>query len=129
MPMKPKRPCPGRGPRYHTCPNVIGSEERYCSTCTEYFERENAKYDKERDKTEDRQWIHSPRWRRESKAHLDAHPLCVPCEKQGITKAAGLTDHIIPHKGNYELFWDQSNWQSMCNDCHEAKHGPERWKK
>ena len=129
MPTKPKRACPGRGPRYNSCRNVIGSHERYCGVCLAYIKRETAKYDRDRDETAERQWIHSPRWRRESKTHLDAHPLCVPCEKEGRTTAAYLVDHIIPHEGNYELFWDHNNWQSLCNDCHEIKHGPDRWGK
>jgi 5-methylcytosine-specific restriction protein A len=32
-----------------------------------------------------------------------------------------VVDHIIPHKGNYKLFWDKSNWQSLCKSCHDKK--------
>jgi len=33
-----------------------------------------------------------------------------------------VVDHIIDHKGNMELFWDQSNWQSLCRKpCHSQK--------
>lgn len=93
------------------------------------MDKENAKYDKERDQTEERQWIHSPRWRKASRMFLNEHPLCAECERQGRTRGAYLVDHIIPHEGNYEKFWDESNWQSMCIEDHEAKHKGDRWGK
>lgn len=38
---------------------------------------------------------------------------------------ADLVDHIRPHKGDMELFWDGSNWQSMCDLCHRKKSASE----
>jgi len=38
----------------------------------------------------------------------------------GKTKAAEVTDHIIPHEGDVELFWDQGNWQPLCKVCHDS---------
>jgi 5-methylcytosine-specific restriction protein A len=48
------------------------------------------------------------------------HPLCVKCGR-----AASLVDHILPHKGNQELFWNSDNWQSMCATCHNIKTASE----
>lgn len=61
------------------------------------------------------------RWQKASKAHLRANPLCVECLRDGITKAAECVDHTIPHKGDYKLFWDRSNWQSLCIPCNSRK--------
>lgn len=33
---------------------------------------------------------------------------------------ANVVDHVIPHRGNTALFWDRSNWQSLCEHCHNA---------
>ena len=41
------------------------------------------------------------------------HPLCVQCAKQGKYVRATVVDHIIPHRGDQKLFWDQNNWQSV----------------
>jgi 5-methylcytosine-specific restriction protein A len=39
--------------------------------------------------------------------------------------AANEVDHIKPHKGDMALFWDSSNWQSLCKPCHSAKTATE----
>ena len=48
------------------------------------------------------------------------NPLCVMCTAQGRVTAAQVVDHITPHKGNEELFWDESNWQSLCATHHSS---------
>jgi 5-methylcytosine-specific restriction protein A len=39
----------------------------------------------------------------------------------GVITAATIVDHINPHKGDQALFWDQSNWQVLCKQCHDRK--------
>lgn len=34
---------------------------------------------------------------------------------------ADVTDHIKPHRGDVNLFWDRSNWAGCCNACHTLK--------
>ena len=34
---------------------------------------------------------------------------------------ATVVDHIIPHRGDQKLFWDQNNWQALCKSCHDKK--------
>jgi 5-methylcytosine-specific restriction protein A len=64
-------------------------------------------------------------WRKISKAYLNANPLCVRCKAEGKFVKATVVDHIIPHKGDRELFWDRSNWQSLCKHCHDVKTSTE----
>jgi 5-methylcytosine-specific restriction protein A len=59
-------------------------------------------------------------WRKASKLFLLHNPLCADCARRGITKEAGVTDHIVPHKGDPALFSDPSNWQPLCFTCHNA---------
>ncbi len=61
------------------------------------------------------------RWRDASRRHLAQHPLCAECKRQGRVRHATLVDHVRPHKGRDDLFWDASNWQSLCVECHVAK--------
>lgn len=55
------------------------------------------------------------RWRKERGAFLLAYPLCACGE------AATMVDHIEPHGGDPVKFWDRSNWQPLCKDCHDSK--------
>jgi 5-methylcytosine-specific restriction endonuclease McrA len=61
------------------------------------------------------------RWQKARSAYLSKSPLCVICKKSGIFTAAVDLDHIIPHRGDMALFWDQSNWQGLCKSCHSEK--------
>ena len=61
------------------------------------------------------------RWRQAREGYLRAHPLCVECERQGRLTPATDVDHIKPHKGDRTLFWQSSNWQSLCATCHSTK--------
>lgn len=65
------------------------------------------------------------RWQRESKAHLREHPLCEECRRNGRITRATCVDHVKPHKGDQVLFWDPTNWQSLCDSCHSRKTATE----
>ncbi len=63
------------------------------------------------------------RWRRARKAFLERHPLCAECQREGKLTPATVVDHIVPHRGDQRLFWDKTNWQPLCKDCHDKKTG------
>jgi 5-methylcytosine-specific restriction enzyme A len=66
------------------------------------------------------------RWRRVSREYL-SRPFCAICARAGLTVPATVVDHVIPHKGNDWLFWDPTNWQSLCTHCHNShKQSAER---
>lgn len=56
------------------------------------------------------------RWKRLSRAFLAEYPVCFVCGAK-----AEIADHIQPHRGNIELFFDESNLQPMCWRCHSRK--------
>lgn len=60
-------------------------------------------------------------WVKLSKDFLATHPFCVACYKKGIMAKATETDHIIPHRGNIDLFYDVRNLQALCKSCHAKK--------
>jgi 5-methylcytosine-specific restriction protein A len=61
------------------------------------------------------------KWREAREEYLRDHPLCVLCLDRGIVRPALVVDHIIPHRGDVGLFWDEDNWQALCVACHTAK--------
>ncbi|MDC3414281.1 HNH endonuclease [Terrihalobacillus insolitus] len=107
MPLKPKKPCNKQG-----CTNL--TRERYCDD----HKQEAYAYDKYRESASKRGYNH--KWRKARNTFLVNNPICVKCGR-----VADVVDHIKPHKGDKRLFWSQSNWQSMCSPCHNAKTAKE----
>jgi 5-methylcytosine-specific restriction protein A len=60
-------------------------------------------------------------WDKARRMYLSRYPWCAECARQGRQQLAAVVDHIQPHKGDQRLFWDRSNWQSLCKSCHSAK--------
>jgi 5-methylcytosine-specific restriction protein A len=54
------------------------------------------------------------------------HGLCEECQREGRLTVTFAVDHIQPHRGNYDLFWDHSNHQGLCESCHNRKSREER---
>ena len=70
------------------------------------------------------EWKHlynSAKWKRTRSQYLFDHPRCVMCLVSGRQTAANEVDHIIPHCGDVDLFWDEDNYQSLCKSCHSSK--------
>lgn len=114
MPRKPSRPC-----RYPGCPNFCESGAVYCP---EHM-KDNSVNLREKWRGSAASRGYDSRWRRARRAFLQAHPLCAECLRNGRYTAATVVDHIIPHRGDMNLFWDERNWQSLCRDCHDEKTG------
>lgn len=43
------------------------------------------------------------------------------CAVEQRVTIARVVDHIVPHRGDQRLFWERTNHQSLCKDCHDAK--------
>lgn len=67
-------------------------------------------------------WYDRARWVRRARQQLRAKPLCRMCAKEGQVVAAAVADHIVPHKGNEQMFWFGA-LQSLCWSCHSRKTG------
>lgn len=96
--------------------------------CDRHEKKDQQEYDKRRGNPAARGYDRN--WRIASKAYLARNPLCVECLKQRRLVAATVTDHIVPHKGDPALFWNQDNWQALCKPCHDHKTAISdgRWK-
>ena len=46
----------------------------------------------------------------------------------GTGGGGDVVDHVVPHRGDQRLFWDERNWAPACKPCHDAKTAREgRW--
>src|ERR1700761_3944899 len=117
----PKRPCARPG-----CPNLVASG--YCDGCSNSSPKKVA--EGKRQSAHKRGYTRE--WTAYSRNRLKQYPLCeglriVPNGDVAINTHPGrvvqatLTDHIKPHKGSRDLFWDPNNHQSGCADCHNVK--------
>ncbi len=73
------------------------------------------------------------RWQKARKTFLQSNPLCVMCQRRGKLSSAEVVDHIKPPRlkdalGSNDsvlitkaraLFWDKTNWQPLCKECHD----------
>ena len=107
MPYFPDHPC-----RHPGCPKLVPKGQKYCD--------EHVGQHPEEVRSAAARGYGS-RWRRLSRAFLRAHPLCAACQREGRYVKATVVDHIKPHRGDPELFWDQDNWQPLCKHHHDVK--------
>lgn len=59
------------------------------------------------------------RWLVMRAEQLTAEPLCRMCLDIGRETPANTADHMIPHRGNEDLFWN-GELQSLCSTCHSS---------
>jgi 5-methylcytosine-specific restriction protein A len=43
------------------------------------------------------------------------------CGRLEPNPAKLVADHVIPHRGDPDLFWDPSNLQCLCKPCHDTR--------
>lgn len=60
-------------------------------------------------------------WQQAADAWKKENPLCAECLRHERLTPVYAVDHIKPHRGDKELFWDRSQWQSLCRSCHSIK--------
>ena len=110
--MAPAYPCP-----YPGCP-----ERQPCPVHARTLAREKQQRSVRRP---GHRWYHWQRWRHPVwglRAQVLADdPWCVECRKAGVLEVAVDIDHVLPHEGDPERFWDRGNLAGLCRGHHTAK--------
>ena len=71
-------------------------------------------------------WYNLPVWKDDLRpAQLLREPFCSECAKQGRRTRATVVDHVTPHRGDWLLFIDPANHQSLCKHHHDKKTAKE----
>lgn len=112
-PQKAKRPCLSSG-----CKD-FASNKGYCD------KHQSRVKQRDRDRGTAHQRGYDAEWKKHRDQFLLEHPLCVDCRKKGYVMPATVVDHIVPHKGDKDLFWDKTNWQPLCETHHNIKTATE----
>lgn len=117
MPISAPKPCKHIGCR------TLATSGAYCDS---HIKEKKKQSDSKRESSTKRGYGY--RWQQASKGFLRSHPLC-QCQDclEGKVRLnpATVVDHIIPHEGNMDLFWDRNNWQAMSKPCHDKKTATE----
>jgi 5-methylcytosine-specific restriction enzyme A len=68
-----------------------------------------------------RQRGYDRRWEKARAAFLrePENRFCRKCQQRGPMTLATIVDHVVPHRGDPDLFWDRSNWQPLCKAHHD----------
>lgn len=74
-----------------------------------------------------RGWYKLAAWHKLRAWRLRTEPLCRLCAAIGRIVPATIVDHVKPHKGNRQRFFNPDNTQSLCKACHDRhKQAQER---
>ena len=108
MALKPLKPC-----RHPGCSEL--TRDGYC-------QRHKPKR-AQRKESADWHWMYFTRiWTDDLRpTQLFLEPFCRACAKQGLRTRATVVDHVEPHRGDWALFTDRTNLQSLCEQCHNRK--------
>ena len=116
MALKPLRPC-----RHPGCAAL--TRDGYCPA-------HKPKQAARRESAEWHSWYSLPIWTDDLRpTQLLREPFCRECARRGIRTYATDVDHIKDHKGDWAMFTDRGNLQSLCHSCHSRKTMRERREK
>ena len=123
MTTAPKKPC-----RNRQCKATTNNKTGYCEDCQPVHKRREKAVRQEYNKRRDPQtikWLNSARYIKTRKNYLNRNPLCKRCSTMLNPVLATILDHITPHRGDSDLFWDVGNVQGLCKRCHDRKTASE----
>lgn len=110
MAMKPLRPC-----RHPGCSVLVPG-----GYCEAHRPKDSARRSEE---AKTWRWMYqTDTWRDVLRpGQLLREPFCRECAKRGHRTLATDVDHIVDHKGDWTLFTDPDNLESLCHSCHSRK--------
>lgn len=115
MAMKPLRPC-----RHPGCGVLVPGG--YCAV------HQPPKEDRRSAEAQAWRWMYgTDEWKILRGDQLLREPFCRECARRGVRRYATDVDHIRDHKGDWGVFTDPANLESLCHSCHSRKTARELW--
>lgn len=119
------RPCPGKGSRFRSCPNIIRGNVRFCPECEALSSVEDREYNQKRGNSGKRGYDST--WQKVRAIKVSINPLCEMCLEQGIERPTDVVHHVKPVDKFPELRLVMGNLKSLCTPCHESVHKVSRF--
>lgn len=80
------------------------------------------------EKSKSWRWMYqTDAWKQLRHDQLLREPFCRECAQRGVRRHATDVDHIRDHKGDWAVFTDPENLESLCHSCHSRKTARELW--
>lgn len=116
MALKPLRPC-----RHPGCSTLVRGG--YCDA------HQPKRIDQRNEESKSWRWMYqTAMWQDELRPEqLLREPFCRECARYGLRVRATDVDHIVDHKGDWHVFCDTTNLESLCHPCHSRKTARELW--
>lgn len=112
MATRPLRPC-----RHPGCCTLVSGG---------YCQRHQPKPRERSDAAKAWRWMYGTgAWKQLRSEQLLREPWCRECAARGIRTRATDVDHARDHKGDWAVFADEKNLQSLCHSCHSRKTATE----
>lgn len=112
MATKPLRPCQNPG----CCTLVPGG----------YCDRHRPRTRERSEEAKSWRWMYGTTiWKRLRGEQLLREPWCRECARRGARTRATDVDHVRDHKGDWAVFTNPGNLQSLCHSCHSRKTAAE----
>ena len=107
---------------YPCCQEMAVPHHNYCEKHLQESQERRAQYQAYHSaRRYNEKLYNSSTWRRLRKQVLEASPYCRRCGTPGEEGNPLTVDHIIPPKGDEELFYNIDNCQVLCRNCHNIK--------
>lgn len=116
---------------YPGCHSPVPRGNRYCERHKEAGARRDAEAKAKAAKRREQKRVqiagnsnargYTYRWKKLRDRFIAQHPYCEECFRQGKIVMATDIDHIVPHKGDRSLLYDERNLQALCHECHSRK--------
>lgn len=112
-----KRPCIRPG-----CRNLV--DRGYCATCAP---KHSPRAINEATRPSAAKRGYGRRWQKVRELYFKRNPFCADIygDHGKRLEVATELDHIVPHRGDMEKFWDPGNLQGLCKECHSKKTATE----
>jgi 5-methylcytosine-specific restriction protein A len=69
-----------------------------------------------------RRWYKTERWRAlRLRVFVRDRFTCKRCGRLESNTTLLVCDHVVPHRGDERLFWDEHNLATSCKPCHDGE--------
>ena len=110
---------------FPSCRELAVNGHKLCEKHLKESEERRKEYCFQTGKRSNEGMYNTTRWRNLRKKIIKQQPFCSFCGWTGSEDNPLTVDHVICPRGNEDLFYDETNLQVLCRNCHNRKTAEE----